>query len=66
MLFDAGLAQGQEEVYNEVGPVIAGVVDGTNACILAFGQTGSGKTHTMTGSTEQPGVDTRALSQLFR
>jgi hypothetical protein len=27
---------------------------------------GSGKTHTMMGTPEQPGVNTRALAELFR
>ena len=37
-----------------------------NVCIFAYGQTGSGKTHTMEGPAEDPGVNTRALKELFR
>lgn len=37
----------QDEVFSEVEPVIKSVVDGYNACILAYGQTGTGKTHSM-------------------
>lgn len=32
----------------------------------AAGQTGSGKTHTMQGAREDPGVNFRALDDLFR
>jgi kinesin family member C2/C3 len=38
---------------------------GYNACIIAYGQTGSGKTHTMQGYNGDPGVNTRAISELF-
>jgi chromosomal replication initiation ATPase DnaA len=52
------------------------VLDGYNVCIFAYGQTGSGKTHTMVsaalhdsnsqeGTREDPGVNLRALSELF-
>ena len=39
---------------------------GYNVCIFAYGQTGSGKTHTMTGTNEDPGLNTRVLRELFR
>jgi kinesin family protein C2/C3 len=35
-------------------------------CIFAYGQTGSGKTHTMEGPAEDPGINVRALQELFR
>ena len=31
-----------------------------------YGQTGSGKTYTMMGSEDNPGVNRRALTELFR
>jgi hypothetical protein len=34
-------------------------------CIFAYGQTGSGKTFTMEGPAEAPGINTRALQDLF-
>ena len=40
-------------------------VDGFNVYIFAYGQTGSGKTHTMEGPTSDPGINQRALQQLF-
>ena len=41
------------------------VLDGYNVTIMAYGQTGSGKTHTMEGPDNNPGVNTRALGELF-
>ncbi|RUS70443.1 hypothetical protein EGW08_021792, partial [Elysia chlorotica] len=55
----------QSEVFGEVSPLIQSVLDGRNVCIFAYGQTGSGKTHTMEGSFKDPGVNQRALRQLF-
>jgi len=40
-------------------------MDGYNVCIIAYGQTGSGKTYTMEGPEENPGVNFRALRELF-
>lgn len=37
-----------------------------NVCIFAYGQTGSGKTFTMEGPDADPGVNTRALTDMFR
>lgn len=37
-----------------------------NVCIFAYGQTGSGKTFTMEGPASNPGVNTRALTDMFR
>lgn len=36
-----------------------------NVCIFAYGQTGSGKTFTMEGPSSNPGVNTRALTNMF-
>lgn len=56
----------QEMVYEETAGVVASVLDGYNVCVFAYGQTGSGKTHTMNGSSGDPGVNFRALTDLFR
>ncbi|OQS07359.1 kinesin [Thraustotheca clavata] len=55
----------QDQVFAQVKPLITSVLDGFNVCIFAYGQTGSGKTFTMSGSTENPGINPRALTELF-
>ena len=55
----------QEQVYQDVSALVTSVLDGYNVCIFAYGQTGSGKTHTMAGNPSNPGVNTRALEELF-
>lgn len=55
----------QEEIFAEIKPLVTSILDGYNVCIFAYGQTGSGKTHTMSGSIESPGVNTRSLQELF-
>jgi len=55
----------QEEVFEDISPLITSVLDGYDVCIFAFGQTGSGKTHTMEGPNDDPGVNFRALQRLF-
>ena len=67
----------QSDVYEEVSPVVLGVLDGYNACVFAYGQTGSGKTFTMggpdgaggagagAGHGNLVGMNDRALSELF-
>jgi len=42
----------QDEVYQEVKPLVQAAIDGFRVCIFAYGQTGSGKTFTMMNSTE--------------
>lgn len=39
----------QEEVFEEVKPLLSDVLAGFNGCIFAYGQTSAGKTHTMLG-----------------
>jgi len=54
------------DVFAEVADLCTSILDGYNVCIFAYGQTGSGKTHTMEGPPSDPGVNFRALEQLFR
>eukprot|EP00899_Mesostigma_viride_P011052 jgi/Mesvir1/19949/Mv13209-RA.3 len=58
--------ESQDDVFRDTLPLVTSVVDGYNVCIFAYGQTGSGKTFTMEGPPEDPGVNTRALAELFR
>lgn len=62
-----GLGASQAEVYGEIAPIVESVLDGYNACVLAYGQTGAGKSHTMQGPPGggDPGVHVRALQDLF-
>lgn len=53
------------EVYNETAGVVEMLFNGSNVCILAYGQTGSGKTHTMQGRPNDPGVNLRAVKDIF-
>ena len=55
----------QSDVYYEVSPMVQSAMDGFHSCIFAYGQTGSGKTYTMQGPSDDPGVYTRALHELF-
>ncbi|XP_074646224.1 kinesin-like protein KIFC3 [Tubulanus polymorphus] len=55
----------QPEVFEEVKPLVISAIDGYNVCIFAYGQTGSGKTYTMEGPNDDPGINQRALIELF-
>uniref|UniRef100_UPI00398F30AF kinesin-like protein KIFC3 n=1 Tax=Pristiophorus japonicus TaxID=55135 RepID=UPI00398F30AF len=56
----------QEQVFEEIEPLITSCIDGYNICIFAYGQTGSGKTYTMEGGSDNPGINQRALRALFK
>ncbi|PAV61669.1 hypothetical protein WR25_04313 [Diploscapter pachys] len=56
----------QKEIFEEVSPVITSCIDGYNVCIFAYGATGCGKTYTMEGPIEDPGINQRAIIQLFQ
>jgi len=59
----------QEDIYNEVGPIILdNVYQGYNACLFAYGQTGAGKSYTMMGgqgSRDQWGIIPRLCEGLY-
>ena len=59
----------QEEVFEEVSPLIQSSLDGFNINIFAYGQTGSGKTFTMEGDLSSPekyGIVTRSVDRIFK
>ncbi|KAE8288731.1 Kinesin-like protein KIFC3 [Larimichthys crocea] len=62
---DQSVVATQEEVFQEIEPLVTSCIDGYQVCIFAYGQTGSGKTYTMEGSVENPGINQRALKHLF-
>jgi len=45
-----GFSSVQNDVFEEVRPVIQSAIDGVNVCIIAYGATGSGKTFTIHGN----------------
>ncbi len=63
-VFDENASQG--EVYESTTrPLLDSVLDGYNATVFAYGATGCGKTHTISGTTQQPGVIFSAMKELF-
>lgn len=55
----------QEDIFEEIRPMIGSFVDGYNVCILAYGPTGSGKTYTMQGTKNCPGMCRRSITEVF-
>ena len=55
----------QEQIFENIEPLVESAVDGYRVCILAYGQTGSGKTHTMEGTYNKPGVIPRSFEKIF-
>merc|ERR1711973_455858 len=56
----------QESISEDTTEYVQSVMDGYNVSIFAYGQTGSGKTYTMDGPPDNPGVNLRALEELFK
>ncbi|KAK2856217.1 hypothetical protein Q5P01_004952 [Channa striata] len=72
-----GPEDSQDDVFEDIKPLLTSLLDGYNVCIMAYGQTGSGKTHTMIGSQPlgehsgtkqeaQQGIIPKAAAELFR
>lgn len=55
----------QEDIFENVAPLIQSALDGYNVCIFAYGQTGSGKTFTMDGVADSIGVIPRTVDLIF-
>lgn len=55
----------QQDIFDNVSPLIQSALDGYNVCIFAYGQTGSGKTYTMDGVQDSLGVIPRTVDLIF-
>jgi kinesin family member 18/19 len=56
----------QTDVYEATTKnLLDSVLDGYNATVFAYGATGCGKTHTITGSSQQPGIIFLTMQELF-
>lgn len=63
-LFDENASQ--TEVYEATTKnLLDSVLDGYNATVFAYGATGCGKTHTITGTSQQPGIIFLTMQELF-
>jgi kinesin family protein 18/19 len=56
----------QSDVYEgTTRNLLDSVLDGYNATVFAYGATGCGKTHTITGTSQQPGIIFLTMQELF-
>ncbi|RYC54733.1 hypothetical protein CHU98_g11475 [Xylaria longipes] len=56
----------QTEVYEATTKgLLDSILDGYNATVFAYGATGCGKTHTITGTTQMPGIIFLTMQELF-
>ncbi|KAI0160693.1 kinesin motor domain-containing protein [Xylariaceae sp. FL1272] len=63
-IFDENVSQA--EVYEATTKgLLDSVLDGYNATVFAYGATGCGKTHTITGTTQMPGIIFLTMQELF-
>eukprot|EP01006_Ploeotia_vitrea_P026174 TRINITY_DN59143_c0_g1_i1.p2 TRINITY_DN59143_c0_g1~~TRINITY_DN59143_c0_g1_i1.p2 ORF type:complete len:819 (-),score=89.53 TRINITY_DN59143_c0_g1_i1:2934-5390(-) len=54
------------QLYSTMGkPIVQRTFEGFNGCIFAYGQTNSGKTHTISGTTDSPGIISLAVTDFF-
>ncbi|KAF2090238.1 kinesin family protein [Saccharata proteae CBS 121410] len=56
----------QADVYEATAkPLLDSVLEGYNATVFAYGATGCGKTHTITGTSQAPGIIFMTMQELF-
>jgi hypothetical protein len=60
-----GASSKQEDVFEQVKPLVDGAFNGYNSTVFAYGPSGSGKTHTMMGSADSPGIVPRAIQRVL-
>lgn len=53
-------------MFGEVEGLVAGVMNGTSAAVLAYGRKGSGKAHVLAGTPSQPGINFRATAHMIQ
>ena len=56
----------QQQVFDELKPLVTSCMDGFSVTIFAYGQTGSGKTYTMEGGDKPDGLCYRTFDELFK
>eukprot|EP00931_Biecheleriopsis_adriatica_P074705 TRINITY_DN48710_c0_g1_i1.p1 TRINITY_DN48710_c0_g1~~TRINITY_DN48710_c0_g1_i1.p1 ORF type:complete len:871 (-),score=184.99 TRINITY_DN48710_c0_g1_i1:98-2614(-) len=58
----------QRDLYEEVEPLLPGILEGIHVCIFAYGQTGAGKTYTLAGNRAagEAGLQDLAIADLLR
>jgi len=68
--FDRVFAQqaSQRDLYEEVEPLLPGILEGIHVCIFAYGQTGAGKTYTLAGDRRagEAGIQDLAIADLLK
>ena len=55
----------QEDIFEEVSLLIQSMIHGNNVCIMSYGQTCTGKTYTIQGKSNNKGIASRAVKELF-
>lgn len=60
-----GASSTQDNVFEQVLPLVDGAFEGYNSTVFAYGPSGSGKTHTMMGSSTSPGIVPRAIQRVL-
>eukprot|EP01080_Neovahlkampfia_damariscottae_P000954 gene954-9861_t len=54
----------QQEVFDEIRPLITSSFDGYNVLIMTYGETSAGKTYTLLGDKNHPGVIQMSLNEM--
>ncbi|KAJ6807930.1 kinesin-like protein KIN-10C isoform X2 [Iris pallida] len=61
-----GPEEGVNDVFsNEVKPLLQGLLEGRNSCVIAYGAPGSGKTQLIQGTEESPGLALLTVTDIF-
>ena len=60
-----GQRSSTRDVQQVVDPIVEAVLKGFHGTVFAYGQTGSGKTHTMSGTTQEPGIIPLSVKKIF-